>query len=359
MENQHYKSYEQAALDILRGKKPEEEKPVQKEEQETIQHLSEEVHPDALHVKPVKMGGQTKYKVHAVGANHSDGIKVGEHLSDSELDDFSEMGGKIKHMKEESEELGEQPNDMSKSDIPFTPDAPKKNPPAKAGKYGQGVSTAKHLAQMAKKQQEKMKEEVEELDEMGPGRADPKAKDREELDQQMKDFMAKGGTVQQGKSKAPKRTGRMVAGGTLSGRERTMNKSGGRSYTAKMEEVEEDYDQLIEEMNAFEIELPEQLTFAHYLNAAKVFTESHEDAIVVADHFFRNQDESLVIESFTRSDIEDRVKMHQKAGNETTLPKYGMKNNKPYAEYTVTEKESGKKTKYIHHGTSRRVERMN
>ena len=55
---------------------------------------------------------------------------------------------------------------MDKSGAPFTPDKPKKNPPAKAGKYGQGPSTAKHLAQMAlKKQLEKMKEEVEEVEE--------------------------------------------------------------------------------------------------------------------------------------------------------------------------------------------------
>jgi hypothetical protein len=58
------------------------------------------IHPDALHVKPVTVNGQTKYKVHAVGSNFSDGIKPGEHLSDTELDDFSEMGGKIKHIKE-------------------------------------------------------------------------------------------------------------------------------------------------------------------------------------------------------------------------------------------------------------------
>lgn len=54
------------------------------------------VHPNALHVQHV---GGGKYKVHAVGKNWSDGIKTGEHLSDSELDDFAEMGGKIKHMK--------------------------------------------------------------------------------------------------------------------------------------------------------------------------------------------------------------------------------------------------------------------
>jgi 5'-3' exonuclease len=55
-----------------------------------------QVHPDALHVQHV---GGGKYKVHAVGKNFEHGVKPGEHLSDSELDDFSEMGGKIKHMK--------------------------------------------------------------------------------------------------------------------------------------------------------------------------------------------------------------------------------------------------------------------
>jgi hypothetical protein len=57
------------------------------------------VHPNGIHVKPVSVDGQQKYKVHAVGKNFQHGIKAGEHLSDSELDDFSEMGGKIKHVK--------------------------------------------------------------------------------------------------------------------------------------------------------------------------------------------------------------------------------------------------------------------
>lgn len=43
--------------------------------------------------------GNGKYKVHAVGKNFAHGINVGEHLSDTELDDFQEMGGKIKHVK--------------------------------------------------------------------------------------------------------------------------------------------------------------------------------------------------------------------------------------------------------------------
>lgn len=60
---------------------------------------SAKVHPNAIHVQQVKHEGQTKYKVHAVGKNFADGIKAGEHLSDTELDDFHEMGGKIKHVK--------------------------------------------------------------------------------------------------------------------------------------------------------------------------------------------------------------------------------------------------------------------
>lgn len=59
------------------------------------------IHPNALHVKPVKVGNEQKYKVHAVGKNFAHGIKVGEHLTDTELDDFADMGGKIKHIKED------------------------------------------------------------------------------------------------------------------------------------------------------------------------------------------------------------------------------------------------------------------
>jgi hypothetical protein len=64
--------------------------------------MYESIHSMALHVKPVKVNGKTKYKVHAVGSHLEDGIKVGEHLSDTQLDDASEMGAKIKHLKEDT-----------------------------------------------------------------------------------------------------------------------------------------------------------------------------------------------------------------------------------------------------------------
>ena len=72
-----------------------------------IVEATKSLHPMALHVKPVMVNGQPKYKVHAVGKDLADGIKHGEHLSDSELDDAHEMGAKVKHVKEEVEELDE------------------------------------------------------------------------------------------------------------------------------------------------------------------------------------------------------------------------------------------------------------
>lgn len=69
-----------------------------------IVEATKSLHPMALHVKPTMVNGQQKYKVHAVGKDLADGIKHGEHLSDSELDDAHEMGAKIKHVKESVDE---------------------------------------------------------------------------------------------------------------------------------------------------------------------------------------------------------------------------------------------------------------
>ena len=188
--------------------------------EESIEQIEEAVvHPMGLHVKPVKVGGKTKYQVHAVGKELSGGIKVGEHLTDTHLDDATEMGAKIKHLKE---------NQM--------------------------------------------------------------------------------------------------------------------------------VDKTIELHDDFIIDLPSELGFQDYLDAAKSFSEDPSEAILIADSFFKSRDESLVIENFMRSDIDSKIKAHEKAGSKVDDTKYSTKNGKPYAEYTVTDSE-GRKSRYIHHGSTRRVER--
>ncbi len=62
-------------------------------------------HPPVKHNElHVSDAGSGKYKVHAVGKKFSSGIKVGEHLTDTHLDDFAEMGGKVKMMKKAMKE---------------------------------------------------------------------------------------------------------------------------------------------------------------------------------------------------------------------------------------------------------------
>lgn len=68
------------------------------EEAEQVDEAADASKVGANHLHVQHVGGG-KYKVHAVGKNFADGIKVGEHLSDSELDDFQEMGGKVKNVK--------------------------------------------------------------------------------------------------------------------------------------------------------------------------------------------------------------------------------------------------------------------
>ena len=88
----------------------------------------------------------------------------------------------------------------------------------------------------------KVNEEAEDLEEMGPGkipRIDKKV-ENEYGDKLMKDFLAKGGSVKQVKSPAlPKNRNRMVARGSLASGERTITRSGGKSFTSRMGEEQD------------------------------------------------------------------------------------------------------------------------
>lgn len=67
-----------------------------KEEVDLDEEDGKKLHPDHVHVS--KAPGN-KYKVHAVGSNFSHGLKVGEHVNDTHLDDLGEMGAHVKMIK--------------------------------------------------------------------------------------------------------------------------------------------------------------------------------------------------------------------------------------------------------------------
>jgi hypothetical protein len=82
-----------------------------------------------------------------------------------------------------------------------------------------------------------------------------------------------------------------------------------------------------------------------------------QEIVAIAEEAYAENYEDVIIESFTRMEIEDKLAAHRKAGNTVSNDKFSTKNGQPYAEYVVTDKEGGRK-KYIHHGSVRRMESM-
>lgn len=117
-----------------------------------------------------------------------------------------------------------------------------------------------------------------------------------------------------------------------------------------------DYDELIE-TKPFEYEVQENYNFGDYLKTAKQLV-GEEEAINLANEAFNAKDTDLFLEAVGREDIEAKVKMHSAAGHKVSTPKYSTKGGEFHAEYVVTDKESGIRRKYIHHGSSRKVENM-
>lgn len=202
----------------------------------------------------------------------------------------------------------------------------------------------------ARNKMDKMKEESEELDEATA------ADIQKALSSTPKGLTIHMKHKDSGETKSTTFMGTHSAVAAAKSHINAMKKKGYEFHKHELVETnEDDVDQTIIEHKSFDIELPETLRFGDYLTAAKKLVENDEQALMVANEFFKVQDEALVIESFTRADIDSKVKAHEKAGHQVTMPKYSTKEGKPYAEYTVTDKDSGKKTKYIHHGSTRRV----
>ena len=136
-------------------------------------------------------------------------------------------------------------------------------------------------------------------------------------------------------------------------------KRGGDSgfKSVKVGEETEQVDETVEFHNEYEIQIPEEYTYEDFVKAAIAVTDNADNAIEIAEDHFNRGDISIIIEEFTRSDIQDKIKVHKKAGSSVTMPKYTTKDDKMHAEYTVTDKK-GMRRRHIHHGNISRVENM-
>lgn len=116
--------------------------------------------------------------------------------------------------------------------------------------------------------------------------------------------------------------------------------------------MKEDLDYTVISHNSFKITLPESFSYTDYLNAAKMLDEN--EAVKIADEFFSEQDDSLIIGSYAVSNIQEEIQSFVSEGHEVSLPKYTGETDYPGVEFTVIDKDSGVVTKFIHHGTVRR-----
>jgi len=130
----------------------------------------------------------------------------------------------------------------------------------------------------------------------------------------------------------------------------------------KRESVEESVTETIVKHNDFTIEITDNPTFGDFLKAVQSIVRTDEESmqkeiVAIAEQAFAENYEEVIIEAFTRMEIDDKMAAHRKAGNTVSNDKFSTKNGQPYAEYVVTDQEGGRK-KYIHHGTVRRMESM-
>ena len=136
-----------------------------------------------------------------------------------------------------------------------------------------------------------------------------------------------------------------------------------KEESVDLEEVSE----IIESRNSFTIDLPETLTYEHYLKAAmqaegieslkELDDETLMPFLTFVEQMFVEGQEEFVISELTYSELQDKIYAHQKGGNKVTGIERKTMNGQPYAAYVVTDK-SGMRRKYIYQGNVRRVQSL-
>jgi len=125
------------------------------------------------------------------------------------------------------------------------------------------------------------------------------------------------------------------------------------------EEQEADDQEIDESVTVeFNIELQESYTFGEYLTAAKELY-GEEEAIDIANAQYNAAALDVFAEQVTRDKLEKQVDMYHKQGHKVSRPKIGIhKDGQMTGEYTVTNKDTGVRTRYFHHGKLKRVQNL-
>jgi hypothetical protein len=99
----------------------------------------------------------------------------------------------------------------------------------------------------------------------------------------------------------------------------------------------------------FEIVLPENVSFKDFLSAARSYVENDDDAVLVAESFFKDEDISIIVEHQIKSLYAPVVQEFKAKGFEVSDIEVSYIDDAPCVEYTVNESEVLKR--YVHHGS--------
>lgn len=326
------KDLEKNILAIMLGKQVDEaKKPLHPNQQKLDVHEPEKDELTAKDFEMLRAGKKAKMK---------EEVKVlpdDKEEADSE-DDDEEVKGKKKKMDEARFKKGEDVGKPGMNFAKIAKSAAKRYGSEEAGKRVAGAVLKKVLA----------KEEVEYSDD----EIETVLNNYEQLEEMDKSMAYATGT-----KKAMQMTGdKPPLEKTTIKKAHKIAKAMLRKEEVEVEETFADYDELIE-AKPFEYEIQENYNFGDYLKTAKQLV-GEEEAINLANEAYNAKSTDLFLEAVGRAEIESKIKAHSAAGHKVSMPKYSTKGGEFHAEYVVTDKESGIRRKYIHHGSSRKVENM-
>jgi len=356
--------------------------------------VDEAVHPMGVHVKEVpgkKVEGLPAYKVTKVGSKVKEhgGLKVGEHIHDNHIDDLADMGHKIKTeetTKTGKEETMKEQNkskslaDLAAEEISLQKEGAFKSMVTDKMTSGKGMSFNKAVKSAQK--------------DLDKGKNIPKTKltpVKEDMHKKKKkhDCASKVKSEEYGIGHCMPEQHTMLEDGTVSHYDvlfdhglvenvpvtelEILQESMHEHYdneekNAQLDELKPkdmgeevqfdgEADFTFVEHNMWDIEIAEEYTYEDFVKAAMAVTNGADNAIEIAEDYFNAGDITIILEEFTRSDINDKIDTHKKAGSKVTDPKYKTKDDKLHAEFTVTDKK-GMRKRHVFHGNIRRHENL-
>jgi hypothetical protein len=86
-------------------------------------------------------------------------------------------------------------------------------------------------------------------------------------------------------------------------------------------------------------------------------TEKKKAFFNAVDASYKAKNESVFVEAYMTSDIQDVMTAHKKAGNRISNETSGTRDGKSHHSFVVTTPE-GKRTRHIYHGTTKKLESM-